>query len=67
MNDSPTVDVCVGIHGGCSISYLVTKDKQEAEFSFGTERDGVHYVFDRIALRTFLRLGAEVLEEMESP
>jgi hypothetical protein len=67
MNSNPTVDVCVGIHGGCPISYLITRDKQEAEFSFGTEHDGFHYVFDQVALRTFLRLGAQVLEEMESP
>ena len=67
MNDSPTVDVCVGIHGECAINYLITKDKREAEFSFGTEHDGFHYVFDRSALRMFLRLGAQVLEEMESP
>jgi hypothetical protein len=65
MSDTPTVDLCVAIHGDCPITYLVAHDGTEVEFSFGGKEDGFHHVFDARALRRFLAVGARVLSEME--
>ena len=64
MYHNLTVDMCVGIRKNCPISYLITADNQ-AEFSFGDQRDGFHYAFDAAALRAFLKVGAEALAELE--
>jgi hypothetical protein len=65
MHGNVTVDMCVGIRGGCPITYLITADNQ-AEFSLGGPRDGCHYAFDAASLREFLRLGGEALARLDA-
>lgn len=66
MNNSPRVDAAIAIHGDCPITYLITSQASEAEFSFGGPPGSIHYIFDAPALRRFLRVGEQVLEEMEA-
>jgi hypothetical protein len=65
MQDSLTVDMCVGIRNGCPVGYLITADGQ-VEFSFGGARDGFYYAFDAASLRNFLTIGAEALAELDA-
>ena len=66
MNDSPKVDVCIGIDENCAIDYMITREYNEVDFQFGNQRDGFHYVFDIVALRRFLEIGARAVAEIEA-
>lgn len=65
MPDNLTVDTCVGVRKGCPISFLITACDQ-AEFSFGGQRNGFHFSFDQVSLRALLMVGAQALSQMEA-
>jgi hypothetical protein len=48
----------------CPMRFRVTGD-DDVEFSFGGTRDPFEFVFDAVALREFLRLGADALRKMD--
>ena len=64
MSDSPKVDVCVGIPGNCPMTYIITAQGDEIEFSFGGPFDGFHHVFEIKALHQFLDIAAKALSEI---
>jgi hypothetical protein len=47
----------------CPMRYRVVSD--HVEFSFGGQRDPFEFMFDAVALREFLRVGAAALREMD--
>lgn len=53
----------VTIYDRCSMRYRVVSD--HVEFSFGRARDPFEFMFDAVALREFLRMGAAALQEID--
>jgi hypothetical protein len=66
MNEGPKVDVCIGIDEDCAIDYMITREYNEVDFRFGGPGDGFHYIFDIVALRRFLEVGARAVAEIEA-
>jgi hypothetical protein len=65
MSANLKVSSWVGIRQGCPIRYRVNAS-DDVEFAVGGIRECFEFVFDAEALREFLRLGAEALQEMEA-
>lgn len=65
MHTSLTVNTCVTIRKGCPMTWHLGSDNQ-AEFSFGGQRDGFDFVFDAEALRELLTLGTKALGELDA-
>jgi hypothetical protein len=59
------VNSWVAIREGCPMSYYV-KGSAETDFRCGGERDGFEFAFEAEALREFLRIGTEALQDMDA-
>ncbi len=65
MFEKLAVNSWVAIREGCPMSYYV-KGSAETDFRCGGERDGFEFAFEAEALREFLRLGTEALQDMDA-
>lgn len=63
MDSNLTVNACIGVRDGCGMRYLVDQDGH-IEFSLGATRYPFELVFDVPALRHFMELAGNALEQV---
>jgi len=63
MDANLTVNACIGVRAGYGMKYLVNADGQ-VEFGFGSGRYPFELVFDVLALRHFMELAGDALEQV---
>lgn len=65
MSAALKVSSYVAVRDGCPMRFRVNSP-DDVEFSFGGRRDPFEFVFDAEALRAFLQVGSDALQEMDA-